>query len=148
MSNSNTEHSPVPILSGFFEGSGEAARLIGVRCKTCGTYSFPKFRDIHKPGCAKRDLEEVLLSKTGEVQTYTIQYYQPAPVFVGPDPFVPYAIGSVALPEGISVLGIMTDCVLEELKVGMRVEVLAETLYSDETGREFQTWKFRPLQSE
>jgi uncharacterized OB-fold protein len=144
MGNSDTNTNTVPILSGFFEGSGETARLIGVKCRTCGTYAFPKFRDIHKPGCAKRDLEEVLLSKTGKLQTYTIQYFQPPPVFIGPDPFVPYAIGSVALPEGISVLGIITDCVFEELKVGMQVELLAETLYTDANGREFQTWKFRP----
>ena len=94
-----------PAEEGLFTQSSDKPQLIGGRCKSCGTYFFPKYYVMHKPGCKERQVEEVLLSRRGKLDSYTIQYYSPPPPFISPDPFVPYAIGWVALPEGIAVPG-------------------------------------------
>jgi uncharacterized OB-fold protein len=133
----------VPAMEGLFTWPSDSPRLIGSRCKSCGTYSFPKFYDIHKPGCRHGEREEVLLSKSGILRSYTIQYYQPPPPFRGPQPFVPYAIGEVELPEGLLVIGIMTGCKLEDLKSSINVEMVVEKLYTDKEGNDVLTWKFR-----
>lgn len=58
------------------------------------------------------------------------------------DPFKPFGIGLVELPEGINVLGMLTTT--ENLKIGLEVELLVEGLYRD-GDNEVMTWKFRPL---
>jgi len=139
-----TEIKQIPIAEGFFTWPSAEPRLIGGRCKNCGRYFFPKAYPLHKVNCQKQEIEEVLLSKWGKLQSYTWQYYQPPPPFKAPEPFVPYGISMVELPEGLNVVGIMTDCTIEDLKIGMEVEIVVESLYCDEQGNEYLTWKFKP----
>jgi hypothetical protein len=40
---------------------------------------------------------------------------------------------------------IATNVDLESLKIGMEMEVVRETLYEDDQGREVLTWKFKPV---
>lgn len=134
-----------PVVEGLFTWPAEAPNLIGGKCDSCSSYCFPKFSNIHKPGCRMRQVKEVLLSRRGRLDSYTIQYYPPPPPFVPTDPFVPYAVGLVALPEGISVLGILTGCNIHALKVNIDVELVVEKLYEDEQGNEALSWKFRPV---
>ena len=135
----------IPIADGLFTWPAEEPRLIGGECKNCGKYFFPKAYPLHKPGCRKQEVEEVLLSRQGKLRSFTWQYYQPPPPYKGPDPFVPYGIGMVELAEAISVVGIMTGCRIEDLKIGMEVMLVVEKLYCDEQGNEYLTWKFRPV---
>ena len=134
-----------PAIEGLFTGIGKEANLIAGKCESCGTYSFPKSGNVHSPDCERRTIQEVLLSRKGKLDSYTIQYYPPPPPFVSPDPFVPYAIGLVELPEGISVLGILSDCKLEKLQTGVDVELVVEKLYDDADGNEVLGWKFEPV---
>ena len=140
-----TEVKQIPIAEGFFTWPSDEPHLIGGRCKTCGRYFFPKAYPLHKLGCRNQEVEEVLLSRRGKLQSYTWQYYPPPPPYKGPDPFVPYGIGMVKLAEGISVVGIITGCSSEDLKIGMEVELVVEKLYSDEQSNQYLTWKFRPV---
>lgn len=80
-----------------------------------------------------------MLSRRGRLVSYTIQRYQP-PLFKM-DPFNPFAIGLIELPEGINVLGILTT--IENLKLGLDMELVVEALYVED-GKEIMTWKFRP----
>ena len=134
-----------PAVEGLFTGVGKESNLIGGKCDSCGTYSFPMSSNVHSPDCKQRSTKEVLLSRKGKLDSYTIQYYPPPPPFVSPDPFVPFAIGLVELPEGISVLGLLTDCKLEELRTGIEVELIVEMLHEDAEGSEVLGWKFRPV---
>ncbi len=45
------------------------------------------------------DLEEVPLSRRGKLYVYTINYYQPPPPYMSPDPFVPYATAVMDLEK-------------------------------------------------
>ena len=57
---------------------------------------------------------------------------------------VPYAIGFVELPEGIRVETLFAGCNLEDLKVGMEVEMLIDKLHEEEDGTEVYCYKFKP----
>ena len=81
--------------------------LIGSRCRTCGTYFFPRQGSFcRNPACEGVTFEDVKLSRTGKVWSYTNACYQPPPPFVAPVPFVPFAIAAVELAaERMIVLG-------------------------------------------
>lgn len=144
MSATNSTKKQVPIIEGLFTWPSDEPRLIAARCKSCGTVSFPKFWTIHSPDCKDRKVEEILLSPKGILRSYTILHYPPPPVFRIPPSQIPYAIGMVELPEGIIVLGLMTEGI-NDLKVGMNVELYVDKLYEDEQGNDALTWKFKPV---
>ena len=86
------------------------------------------------------------MSKRGKLYSYTIQYYQPPKPFIPAEPFVPFGIGLVELPEGIRILGQMAYCNPEkDLKLGMDVETIIEVLDKDAQGNEYFAWKFKPV---
>jgi uncharacterized OB-fold protein len=141
-----TEKKRYPAEEGLFTWPSDEPHLIGGRCKACGTYYFPKAYVRHKPDCQDRSAtEEVLLSRKGRVDSYTIQYYPAPPPFPNPDPSVPCAIGWVALPEGIAIPGRLTGCSPEEVKVDMDVELVVDTAAQDKEGNDVLTWKWRKI---
>lgn len=131
----------IPVEEGLFTWASGEPRLIASRCKSCGTHSFPKSYSCPNPDCDAKDVEEVLLSRRGKLASYTIERVGP-PLF-RMEPFKPFAIGLVELPEGIDVLGILTTT--ENLKIGIGMEMVVEGLYT-EGENEVVTWKFRPLE--
>ena len=139
------EQKQIPIVEGVFTWPSDKSQLIGGKCKTCDTVFFPKSYQVHHPDCKQSDIEEILFSRKGTLRSYTNQNHLPPAPFKSPTPFTPYAIGMVEFPEGVQIYGIMTDCVIEDLKTGMEVEVVVEKLYEDEQKNEMLTWKFRPV---
>lgn len=89
-------------------------------------------------------MEEVLLGSEGTLISYTVQRYPPPPPFVSPEPFVPMAVGTVALPEGIQIPGQIKGVDHDVLAVGMDVRVVVDTLFVDGEGGEALTWWFEP----
>jgi uncharacterized OB-fold protein len=145
MNGKTSEKKRYPLGEGLFTWPSDEPQLIGGRCKSCGTYFFPKFNVKHDPICKNRQAEEVLLGRRGKLESYTVQRFPPPPPFVSPDPFVPYAIGWVALPENIGIVGIITGCRLEDIKMHMDVELVIEKAWEDKEGNEPLTWKWRPV---
>ena len=143
MSTESLKGKQIPIVEGLFTYPPDEPRIIGGRCKSCGTVFFPKGRPVHRPGCREREVEEILLSKKGKLTSYSWHHYQPPRFRM--EPFAPYGIGLVDLPEGIRVVGVLTGMKEEEAKIGMEVEMVAEGLYTDEEGNERLTWKFKPV---
>jgi len=136
----------VPAIDGWYTMNADEPHLIGTRCG-CGTYFFPKQDGYCKnPNCDRDEFEEVELSRTGTVWSYTNACYQPPEPFVAPDPFEPFAIAAVQLErERMVVLGQVARGVgVEDLKVGMAVELVLETLHEDEAGNKL-VWKWKPL---
>jgi uncharacterized protein len=125
----------------------EEPSLIGGKCGTCGTASFPFKEMCSNPKCNRsKPMNRVKLSRRGTLWTYAINYYKPPAPYHPPDPFVPFGVGFISLPERINVGGqISSDTDLTKLKIGMEMEVVRERLYVDEQGREVLTWKFRPV---
>jgi uncharacterized OB-fold protein len=138
----------VPVLEGFFTMDAKQPHLIGTQCKSCGSYYFPKQTLFCKnPACNSETFDEVQLSRTGKVWSFTNACYQPPEPFVSPDPFVPYTIVAVELAkEKMIVLGQATDGTnVSDLKAGMDMELVLEPMYGKEDDIERMTWKWKPV---
>lgn len=141
-----TEKKQYPAEEGLFTWPSDKPQLIGGRCKACGTYYFPKTFVRHKPDCKDRSAtEEVLFSRRGKLDSYTIQYYPAPPPFPNPDKDVPCAIGWVELPEGVAIPGRLTGCGLEDVKMDMDVELAVEAAGQDKEGNDVLIWKWRKI---
>ena len=143
--------SATPVIEGWFT-TGEEPRLLASRCTTCSNVVFPPVSSdaaeaafyCRNPACDGEEYEAVELSRRGTVWSYTDAQYQPPPPYVPrTDPFEPFAIAAVELPEGIVVLGQVADGYgVADLKVGAEVELVVEPLESSEDGeRTIYRWK-------
>jgi len=137
----------VPAIEGWFRMDFEQPCLLGSRCASCGTYSFPKEQFCCKnPNCSGTEFEDAPLSRRGTLWSFTDNRYQPPKPYVSPDPFVPYAVAAVELPkEKMVVLGQVAKGVeLTQLKAGMDMELVLDTLFED-AENEYIVWKWRPV---
>jgi hypothetical protein len=87
----------------------------------------------------------VELSPRGRLWSYTVQYYKPPPPARLDEPFTPYGIGLVDLPEGIRIMGMISSDDPESLRIGQEMDLVVETLYHEADGSEVLTWKWRPV---
>jgi len=136
-----------PVLEGWFTLDAAKPHLIGTQCKSCGTYYFPKQSVFCKnPDCDSESFDEVQLSRTGKIWSFTNACYQPPEPYVSPDPYVPYTIMAVELAkEKMIVLGQAVEGVeVSQLKAGMDVELVLEKLFEDEQSTKL-TWKWKPV---
>ena len=135
-----------PAIEGWFT-TGTEPRLTGTRCTSCGGVSFPPAEGFcRNPGCDGEEFEAAELSRRGTVWSYTDAQYQPPAPYVAPtDPFEPFALAAVELPEGLVVLGqVAQGYGVADLRVGAEVELVVETLYADETGERL-IWRWKPV---
>lgn len=141
-----TDRKQIPCLEGWITMPPEEPRIIGSKCMSCGHYFFPKVTSCRNPYCQKTKLvEDVLISRKGKLYSYTVNYYPPPPPYHAPEPFVPFGIACVEMPEGIKVTGqIPMGVDLDSLKIGMMMETVREVLYIDGQGNEVLSWMFKP----
>ena len=136
----------VPAIDGWFVADGEIAHLIGTRCTSCGSYFFPRETYFcRNPACRGNDFEEIPLSRTGTLWSFTDNRYPPPAPYVAPDPFEPYLVAAVELDlEKMVVLGqVSSDVSIVDLSAGMKMELVIDALYEDDEN-EYLVWKWRP----
>jgi len=136
----------VPAIEGWFTLE-EAPQLIGLRDAESGTCFFPKDVAVSRaPGYDHVELEEVRLSRTGKLWSYTTNHYKPPDPYVSPDPFEPYTVAAVELTdERMVVMGQLAQGVdPASLEVGMEMELVLGTLYEDDEN-EYVVWKWQPV---
>ncbi|MEE9415308.1 MAG: OB-fold domain-containing protein [Acidimicrobiales bacterium] len=137
----------VPAVEGLFT-MGDEPRLIGGKGKSRDSYFFPKNMGGSDPSCLGDDeREEVLLSRTGTIWSYTTSSYPPPlPYIVTTEPFEPIVIGAVELDdEKMVVLGQMaTGVAIDDMSIGMRVQLILDVLNEDDE-HQFMVWKWEPL---
>jgi uncharacterized OB-fold protein len=144
MSDTRTQ---VPAVEGLFTMDPDEPHLIGARGISQGSYFFPKDLAGSDPGCLGDDLEEILLSRTGKVWSFTNSGYPPpTPYIIQSEPYEPFVLAAVELDDqSIVVLGQMVDGVaLEDVTVGMPVELALGVLYSDDD-HDYMIWKWKPV---
>jgi uncharacterized OB-fold protein len=144
-----TDAAVTPAIEGWFT-TGAEPTLVASRCTTCSSVFFPPTSGFcRNPACPGEDFEATELSRHGTVWSYTdAQYQPPAPYIPAAEPYVPFALAAVELPEGIVVLGQLADGYgVDDVRVGSEVELVVETLYTDETG-DRTIWRWLPLSSE
>jgi uncharacterized OB-fold protein len=138
-----------PAVEGWFT-TGEDGRdpaLLGSRCERCGTFAFPAETSYCKnPDCSSASFESVELSRRGRIWSYTDARYQPPPPYMAADPYVPFCLAAVELAdEKLVVMGqVVPGVTVEDLAVGDEVELVIDTLYSEE-GCDYLVWKWRPV---
>ena len=135
-----------PAVEGWFTTGPEPA-LLGSRCTTCATVFFPPTPAdqqgfCRNPTCDGEEFQEAELSRRGTVWSYTdAQYQPPAPYVARTDPYQPFALAAVSLPEGITVLGQVADGYgVADLRVGAEVELVVEPLDD-----ELVVWRWKPV---
>jgi uncharacterized OB-fold protein len=141
-----TDKAQVPAVEGLFRMGPGGPRLLGSQCRGCGTFFFPVERTFcRNPACEHADLQEVELSRTGKVWSYTSANYKPPPPFVAKEPFEPFAIAAVELDEeGLTILGqVVRGVGVESLATGMSMELVVDELYEDDE-QIYMTWKWKP----
>lgn len=133
----------LPFREGLFilnrDGTGY---LIANRCQRCGITFFPLRQ--HCVECYKNDeLREVKLTTQGTLHTFTIIHRATS------DFETPYVVGYIDLDEdGVRIFAPITDCVPEDLKIGMKMELVfgkRNKLPRDENDTRRLTYKFKPV---
>jgi hypothetical protein len=111
-----------PELQPFFEAA-KRRELVVQRCNGCGAYRFPA-RPICST-CLSDDAEWVRVSGRGEVFSYNVMHQVYHPAFAAE---VPYAVVLIKLDEGPKMISNLVGISPEEIRIGMRVEVIFEDL--------------------
>jgi uncharacterized OB-fold protein len=138
--------SAIPAVEGWFT-TGSEPTLLGSRCRSCGTYAFPRETYFcRNPGCESQEFDEVPLSRRGKIWSYTDARYQPPAPYRAADPYVPFCLAAVELTaEKMVVMGQVVPGVgVGDLSVGTEVELVTDVLYEDDEN-EYLVWKWRPL---
>ncbi len=133
-----------PIEPGLFRiGDPEAEApdiaLIGGWSPASGLAHFPLLDTCPYTGVA--DVEERELSTRGTLWGWTA-VTAPPPGYRGQ---VPYGFGIVELPEGLRVLGRITESDPSRLSFGQPMHLVADALFTDgDSGETVITWAFAP----
>jgi len=136
-----------PVIEGFFT-TGEKPALLGSRCVKCGTFYFPKLEGFcRNPDCDCSQFESVELSRTGTLWSFTNACYKPPEPYVAAEPFEPYAIAAVELDkEKMIVLGqVVSGVGVEQLKAGLPMELVVETIPDLAEPEGKLVWKWKPM---
>jgi len=140
-----SDRKQIPIRRGMMtlpESAREEGRLLGSRCRQCDELFF-----IERPlceNCQGSDLETVPLSSSGKLYAFSVMYYPAPPPYKAPDPFVPYGVGWIELPEGLVLYSLLTENDPAKLKVGMDMELVIDKFSEDEQGNDVMVCRFRP----
>jgi uncharacterized protein len=131
-----------PVIEGWFSTGPEPA-LLGSRCTACETVFFPPTQGFcRNPACNGDEFAETALSRRGTIWSYTDAQYQPPPPYIPTtDPFEPFALAAVELPEGLVVLGQVAEGYgVADLRVGAEAELVVESLDA-----EHSIWRWKPV---
>lgn len=110
-----------PVREGLLAGDLSdlsKVRLNGSRCKVCSEATLGA--STLCPNCGSDEVAPQPMSNDGVVWTYTVVRYRPPGDYKGPDPFVPFAMGLIELPEGLRVLAPIGGDP-EAVRIGMNV---------------------------
>lgn len=118
-----------------------ALTFYGMRCHKCGTLQYPIVRCCINCG-AKDDHEEVKIAPRGKVFTFAHDYLV-APGLVPGDGINPATRVIADMDDGCRLWLEMSDYELEEIEIGMPVE-LTFRLCHDKSGYRFYSWRARP----
>lgn len=127
---------PLPLLEGFSKQFYEHCKqneLRFQRCTSCGTW-----RHVPRETCAacgSWDWEWARSSGRGKVFSWTVVRRPMHPAFTEE---VPYAPAIIQMEEGVRLVSWVVDCPPDELRTGMPVEVLFDSVTPDVTLPKFR----------
>jgi len=108
-------------------------RLMGTRCKKCGTKHLPPRAHCT---CGSGEVEWYEAPKRGKLLTYTIVAFPPESM----TKYAPYIIAIAELEDGSKLLAHITEVTPKNLKVSMQVQVVPHQISAERIA-----YKFKPL---
>jgi len=92
-----------------------------------------------------RSYEMIELPNRGRLWSFTVQRFAPkSPPFLGPEPFEPFVLGYIELPDVLIVEGKLVEIPLEQLRIGLPVELTVLPVRVDPDGTRVLDYAFRP----
>jgi uncharacterized OB-fold protein len=116
-----------------FFAAAKDHRLVVQRCDGCGLLRFPP-REVCS-SCLATEASWIEVSGRGEIFSFNVMHQIYHPAFASK---VPYAVVVVKLAEGPKMISNLLDCPLAEIRIGMPVEVVFETMSEDITLPKFR----------
>ncbi len=114
-------------------------RLEAAKCASCGRIHFPP--RVVCMGCRGRTFATVTLAREGTLETFTVIRVAPS----GFADLAPYAVGIVALDDGVKITTQVADCDPARLAIGQRVRLEFRKVQQDgESGVLFYGYKAVP----
>ena len=133
-------------LPAYLNTIDQRYRLVGKKCKTCGTINFPPRMMCIE--CGGRDFEDIKLSGRGKIHTFTVISRGSAPSEFDDQQNMTgeFAVAVIELEEGPRVVSQLTyiDTNPEKISIGMEVKVTIRKLYEQE-GVIRYGYKFMPV---
>lgn len=132
----------IPIEEGLFveaASNNERPYLIGNRCKKCGLTAFPKTPVC--PKCQIQDtMEEAKFEGKGTLDSFSI-VQAALPGFKAPS-----IQAYINLDDGPKIWSLVTGCEPTEdaLKMGMKMEMVIDSVREDGEGNELISYQFKP----
>jgi uncharacterized OB-fold protein len=105
----------------FYRECAREGRLVFQRCQECGTLRHPP--RVLCVQCGSDRVSWVPSAGQGTIFSWTVTHQAPHPAFAGQ---VPYAVVVVELEEGVRIVASLRELSLENLELGLPVEVLLE----------------------
>jgi uncharacterized OB-fold protein len=90
-------------------------------------------------------MEDARFGPRGRLRSIALQNYPPPAPTIAPEPYRPYGVGLVDMPEGLRVIGRLVSDEPERVEVGREVELVLAPLGHDTEGREVISWQWKPL---
>lgn len=108
--------------------SPEDIRLLGSKCGACAEVSLGT--NAVCLNCGSTDIRSIQLSPEGILWTFTVVRHRPPGDFRCPEPFVPFGLGLIELPEGIRVMAPLAGEVYS-FRIGARMRLKLHVLDAD-----------------
>ena len=137
----------LPVRQGLVNGGGadsDDVRLLGSKCENCGEVSIGT--NAVCLNCGSDQIEAIKLCSEGVLWTYTIVRHKPPGDYLGPDPFVPFALGLVELADGVRIMAPLEGDV-DSFEIGSRLRLQPWILQSG-GGQSYRAFKFAPFASQ
>ena len=121
---------PISRTSKFWEGL-EEGKVYATKCRMCGVLHFPPVADCG--ACGSSEVEWQVLDGEGKVVTFTQVFVKPASFSEEPA----YIVAIARLREGVKALAWLTGIERENVKVGMKVKLVAKVFPDKRVSYEF-----------
>ena len=124
---------PISKSSKFWEGL-KKGKVYATKCVKCGKLHFPPSADCSE--CLSSEMDWIELSSEAEIETFTHIVVRPTSF----QQYKPYTVAIGKLKEGVKVLAWLTGFKMSEIRVGMKVKLVAKTTLEGNL-----TYEFVPL---
>lgn len=125
-----TYNLPISKTAKFWDELQEG-KVYATKCEKCGMLHFPPVSDCGN--CGASIMEWFLLDGEGEVVTFTQVFAKPASFSEEPN----YIVAIARLNDGVKVLAWLTGIKREDIKVGLKVKLVAKDFSDGRVSYEF-----------